>query len=272
MSSRFEWRNRRTLITGASAGIGQSFAELAAARGSHLVLTARRGDRLEALATTLRSRHGVDVDCIVGDLAEPGAVAALCAELDARGCQVDILVNNAGYGVPGGFHQSDWATHARFLQVMVNAPAELIHRLLPGMRERRFGAIVNVASMAGLVPGSAGSTLYAGSKAMLIKFSQSLSLESRDHGIRVQALCPGFTYSEFHDVTGARQLVSRMPKRMWLDAETVVAASFDGLDADRVICVPGRFNRLLKFIGKHLPDQMALHLVGRRSREFRQFD
>lgn len=272
MSANFDWRGQRALITGASAGIGQTYAEMTAAHGCHLVLTARRIDRLEALAATLRAKHGVTVDCIAADLADPAAVEALCATMTERDLAIDVLVNNAGFGVPGAYHQSEWAAQARFLQVMVNAPCELAHRLLPGMRERRRGAIINVASLAGLVPGSAGSTLYGGAKSMLIKFSQSLSLETAGLGIRVQALCPGFTYSEFHDVTGARALVSQMPNYLWMDAASVVQASFDALDCDRVICVPGRVNRLLKFISKHLPDQAALRLVGRQSRQFRQFD
>jgi short-subunit dehydrogenase len=272
MSANFDWRGQRALITGASAGIGQTFAEMAAARSCHLVLTARRIDRLEALAATLRAKHGVEVDCIAADLADPAAAQSLCVTLAERGLAIDVLVNNAGFGVPGAYHQSDWPTQARFLQVMVDAPCELAHRLLPGMRDRGRGAIVNVASLAGLVPGSAGSTLYGGAKSMLIKFSQSLSLETAGRGIRVQALCPGFTYSEFHDVTGARALVSRMPKFLWMDAASVVQASFDALDRDRVICVPGRINRLLKFIAKHLPDQAALRLVGRRSNQFRSID
>ena len=272
MSANFDWRGQRALITGASAGIGQTYAEMAAARGCHLVLTARRIDRLETLAASLRSKHGIEVDCIAADLADPVAIEALCATLAERGLAIDVLVNNAGFGVPGAYHQSDWATQARFLQVMVNAPCELAHRVLPGMRERRRGVIVNVASLAGLVPGSARSTLYGGAKAMLIKFSQSLSLETQGRGIRVQALCPGFTYSEFHDVTGARPLVSQMPSYLWMDAASVVRASFDAIDRDRVICVPGRVNRLMKFFAKHLPDQAALRLVGRRSKQFRQFD
>ena len=232
MTQAFEWRGQRALISGASAGIGQTYAEMAAARGCHLVLTARRMDRLESLAATLRTKYGIEVDCIAADLAEPAAIESLCATLAERGLSIDVLVNNAGFGVPGAYHQTDWATQARFLQVMINAPAEFAHRLLPGMRERRRGAIINVASLAGLVPGSAGSTLYGGSKAMLIKFSQSLSLETSGRGIRVQALCPGFTYSEFHDVTGARALVSQMPNYLWMDAASVVKAWFDALDHD----------------------------------------
>lgn len=272
MKTSFDWRGQRALITGASAGIGQTYAEMSAARGCHLVLTARRIDRLESLASKLRATYGIEVDCIAADLAEPTAIADLLADLERRQLTIDIIVNNAGFGVPGAYHQSDWVAQARFLQVMINAPCELVHRLLPGMRERRHGAIINVASLAGLVPGSAGSTLYAGSKAMLIKFSQSLALETNGLGIRVQALCPGFTFSEFHDVTGARELVSKMPDYLWMDAASVVQASFDALDRDRVICVPGRVNRLLKFIAKHLPDQAALGLVGRRSKQFRRLD
>jgi uncharacterized protein len=272
MQTSNEWRGRRALVTGASAGIGQVFAEVLAAQGCHLVLTARRLDRLEALAATLRSAHGITVDCVAADLGESDAVKTLCDTLEQRGLAIDLLINNAGYGVPGAYHQSDWATQSRFLRVMVDAPCELVHRLLPGMRERRRGDIVNVASMAGLVPGSAGSTLYGGAKAMMVRFSQSLSLENAARGLRVTALCPGFTYSEFHDVTGARDLVGRMPRWMWMDARSVVEAGLDALRRGRVICVPGRINRLMKFIAKHLPDQAALRMVGRRSKQFRQFD
>lgn len=260
------------MVTGASAGIGEVFAQALAARGCHLVLTARRLDRLTALATQLRERHGIKVTCIAADLTDADAVAKLCAAIDARGLAVDVLINNAGFGVPGAYHQSDWPTQARFLRVMIEAPCELVHRLLPGMRERRRGAIINVASLAGLVPGSAGSTLYGGAKAMLIKLSQSLSLENAAHGIRVQALCPGFTYSEFHDVTGSRDLVSRMPRYMWMRADAVVQASLAAIEADRVICVPGLVNRWLKFVAKIVPDQTALRIVGRRSSRFRKFD
>ncbi len=260
------------MVTGASAGIGEVFAQALAARGCHLVLTARRLDRLTALATQLRERHGIKVTCIAADLTDADAVAKLCAAIDAEGQAIDVLINNAGFGVPGAYHQSDWPTQARFLRVMVEAPCELVHRLLPGMRERRRGAIINVASLAGLVPGSAGSTLYGASKAFLVKFSQSLSIEQRDRGIRVSALCPGFTYSEFHDVTGARSLVSKMPRWLWMDAKTVVEQGLTAIERGQVICVPGRVNQLLKFIAKHLPDALALRIVAGRSAQFRVID
>ncbi len=180
-----------SLITGASAGIGAAFARHLATLGHDLVLTARRVDRLEALAGELREKHGISVTVLPNDLADPGAPQALCDALLQRGLQVDWLINNAGYGVPGSFLTNDWKTHADFLQVLLTAPTELAWRLLPGMRKRGYGRVINVASLAGHVPGPAGHTLYAASKAYLIKFSQSLALENHAAGVNVCAPVPG---------------------------------------------------------------------------------
>ncbi|HZP65148.1 MAG TPA: SDR family oxidoreductase [Rudaea sp.] len=260
------------LVTGASAGIGAAFARELAARGHALVLTARRIDRLEALAGELASRHGVRVECIAADLADPAAPAALCAEIARRGLAIDVLVNNAGYGVPGSFLVPPWQAHADFIQVMITAPCELVYKLLSGMRERGRGRIVNVASLAGLIPGSAGHTLYAASKAFLIKFSQSLALENAVHGVKVCALCPGFTYSEFHDVTGTRGVVSKMPGWMWLDAASVARIGMDAVERGEIVCVTGRVNRIIKALFKLLPDRMALRMIQKRSKNFRNAD
>ena len=137
------------------------------------------------------------VELIVEDLEQPDAPARLCSELEARGLKIDVLVNNAGYGVPGSYLSSSWEVHSRFLQIMVTAVAELTYRLLPGMIGRRHGRIINVASLAGLVPSPAGHTLYAAAKAFLIKFSESLAHEVRRHGVLVTAVCPGFTSASF---------------------------------------------------------------------------
>ena len=202
---------RTALVTGASAGIGRAFAEVLAAHGYRLVLVARRADRLEAAAAELRQRHGIETSAITADLAEPDAPARLAAELERRGLTVDVLVNNAGYGVPGRYEQSPWARHDANLRVMVTAVCELTHRLLPGMIERKWGRIINIASLAGHVPAPAGHTLYAATKAFLVRFSESLHAEHVRDGVHTCAVCPGFTYSEFHDVTGTRAKVSQMP-------------------------------------------------------------
>ena len=147
-----------------------------------------------------------------------------------RGIAVDVLVNNAGYGVTGSLVSREWKTHAEFIEVMITAPTDLCHRFVPAMRERGFGRIVNVPSFAGLMPAPAGHTLYAASKAYLIRFSEALALENRHHGINVCAICPGFTHSEFHDVTGSRKAVSKMPKWVWLDADDVARAGLDAVE------------------------------------------
>jgi short-subunit dehydrogenase len=251
------------LITGASSGIGAAFAEVVAARGFDLVLTARRRDKLDAVAESLRQRHARRVDVIVLDHGEPGANERLCAELDARGLTIDALVNNAGYGVPGLYVNVPWATQETMLRVMVSGVAELTRRLWPGMLERGYGRVINVASLAGLVPAPAGHTLYGAAKAFLIKFSEALAQEGRPHGVHVTALCPGFTRSEFHDVTGTREQMSRLPSWFWLEADTVARLGFDAVEAGIPVYVPGRVNRAIVLAVRYVP-QRIVHAVGRR--------
>jgi uncharacterized protein len=257
------------LITGASAGIGAAFARELARRGWSLLLVARRTERLDELGRELATAHGIETRSFGLDLADPAAPLRLFEWTQAQGLNIDMLVNNAGYGVPGALHKQPWDKHRDFIQVLLTAPVELCYRYVPGMRERGHGYIVNVASLAGHVPGSAGHTLYAADKAFLIKFSQSLALENMAKGVNVCALCPGFTYSEFHDVVGSRGAVSKMPKFMWMSAEEVARQGVDAVLRGDVVYVNGRVNRFVKFIAKHLPDGFMLRMVQRRSKSFR---
>lgn len=258
------------LITGASSGIGEALAREYARRGIPLVLTARRLDRLQKLAAELRNQ--VPVQVIGADLADPQAPAQLVAEIERRGVKLRILVNNAGYGVPGRYLTKEWLVHAQFLQVMMGAVSELTWRVLPALRASGNGRIINVASFAALVPGADGQTLYAAAKAYMVKFSESLSLENADHNVKVTALCPGFTWSEFHDVTGTREMMSKLPKWAWLQADDVARAGIDGVERGRVIVVPGRVYKLLHFVARHLPDRWVLGLMGRNSKKIRKVD
>jgi short-subunit dehydrogenase len=257
------------LVTGASAGIGAAFARELAARGHALVLTARRLDRLEALAAELRAAHGVPVECIACDLADPNAPDLLLAETERRGLVIGMLVNNAGYGVTGSLVSRNWKTHAEFIEVMIAAPTALCHRFIPGMRKRGFGRVINVASFAGLMPAPAGHTLYAASKSYLIRFSEALALENRHHGIRVCALCPGVTHSEFHDVSGSRDSVSKMPKWVWLDSAEVARDGLDAVERGIVVRVVGVRYRMIRALFKLLPDALALKLIAAYSGNFR---
>lgn len=261
---------RTCLITGASAGIGEAFAEVFARERFDLVITARRGERLEAVASRLRARYGIEVHAIVEDLADRAAPARVCADIAARGLTIDVLVNNAGYGVPGVYTASPWERHAAFLQVMVVAVAELTHRLLPGMLERGYGRIVNVASVAGLVPAPAGHTLYGASKAFVIKFSEALSHEVASRGVHVTALCPGFTYSEFHDVTGTRAQMNELPRWMWLDALSVAQQGFDAVMAGRPIWITGRLYRSIALLVRLMPASLVEAVSRRMGRTYRR--
>lgn len=262
---------RLALITGASAGIGAASARIYASHGYDVALTARRADRLEGLAAEIRLRSGVEAYAIPADLAEPTGVDTVLAALAEQGRVVDALVNNAGYGLPGTYDSTAWADQAKILQLMLTGVCEMTHKVLPGMVERKFGRIVNVASLAGLVPGAAGHTLYAATKGFLVKFSQSLHLENLQTGVHVSALCPGFTYSEFHDVNGTRaQVAQGVPEWMWLGADEVAAAGYEAAEANRSICVPGAPNKAIAAIAKIVPDDWALALMASQGSRFRK--
>lgn len=258
------------LITGASSGIGAALAREYARRGVPLVLVARRAERLQALAAELSPQ----VECVViaADLADPATPARLFEQTQARGLFIETLVNNAGYGVPGRYLSADWKTHADFLQVLMTSVAELTHRYLPAMEAAGRGRILNVASLAGLVPASAGHTLYGATKLWLIRFSESLDHESRQRGVHVTALCPGMTYTEFHDVNGMRDKVSKLPKGIWLTSEAVARLGVDAVEAGKPRIVTGRANRAIAALCKYLPDAVARALIGSRSKDFRDAD
>jgi len=265
-----EGEGKTALVTGASAGIGQAFAELLASRGYDLVLTARRRDRLEALAKTLSNQHGVRVEIIADDLADPAAPSRIAAELKARKLHVDVLINNAGYGVPGLYMKSSWSDHARFIQIMVTAVAELCYLLLPAMQERRWGRIINVASVAGMVPSPAGHTMYGASKAFLIRFSESLNAEGQASGVNATALCPGFTHTEFHDVLGTREQMNQLPGYLWLNAQDVVLEGYNAVMNGEPVKVNGWIYRRLIWLAGTLPNWAVRAVSGRAGRTYRK--
>ena len=266
MNESGEDSRRTALITGASAGIGAALARVFASHRFNVVLTARRANRLYALAEELRTMHGIEARAMPADLARSASCAELVGALDSEGVGIDALVNNAGYSVPGLYRETSWEMQRDFIQVLVTAPCELTHRLLPGMTSRGYGRILNVASVAGLMPGSASHTLYGGAKAMLIKFSQSLHSEQKGTGVFVTALCPGFTSSEFHDVSGTRAEMRRLPKFMWLSAERVAAEGYRAVMKNEPICIPGAQYRLISTFARLLPMKAAHRLGEARSR------
>lgn len=258
----------RILITGASAGIGQACARVYAQRGWDLILTARRREPMEHLGAELAQNFNTDSQIVTADLAAADGAKALlnaCAPL-----QIDGLINNAGYGMPGRFLDSPWDNHAAFLQLMLTAPVELSRALAGPMAERGFGRIINVASLAGFIPGSKGHTQYGAVKSFLIKFSESLNMELAEAGVHVTALCPGFTLSEFHDVNGTRAAVSQLPEWMWMDAPDVAEAGYYASEKNRAVFIPGKANKSIAALTKILPNALALKIMDKRSESFRK--
>ena len=247
------------LITGASAGIGSAFARLLAAESRSLLLVARREDRLHALAAELRATHGVRCEVLAADLTDPGAPARIADHARALELDIDILVNNAGMSGSGTFAGTPWPTLAAEVQVMVTAVTELAHRVVPGMKERGWGRIVNVSSLAALAP-PAESLLYSGIKSYVLLMSQALDMELRRDGINVTALCPGFTRTEFHDVMGTRAAASKVPRVMWQQPDDVVREAWAAVNAGRPICVPGKVNKLLAAAVRPLPRAVQYRL------------
>ncbi|MDX1626287.1 MAG: SDR family oxidoreductase [Wenzhouxiangellaceae bacterium] len=259
------------VVTGASAGLGSEYARQLAARGWDLVLTARREERLAALASEIEREHGTAARVVSADLADPEAPGRI-VEAAGEDPKPALLVNNAGYAIPGHYNAADWEAHRDFLQVMVRAVAELTWRLLPGIREQGRGGVINVASLAGIAPGSSGHTLYPAVKAWLIKFSESLAVENASAGIRVQAFCPGFTRSEFHAAAGTEDVVSRVPGFMWMQADDAVGRSLDQFEKTNgtTVYVPGAVNKFLAMLSRKLPYRTTLWIAGGRAGRFRR--
>ncbi|RST29630.1 SDR family oxidoreductase [Sphingomonas ginkgonis] len=225
-----------TLITGASAGLGVDFARQLGARGHTLVLAARRIDRLRALAAELGNARPVAID-----LSEPRAAERLLADLAVHGEHVDWLVNNAGFGLTGRVAEQDGARLRQMIDLNCGALTELAHAVLPGMIERRGGAILNVASTAAFQPGP-GMAVYFATKAFVLSFTEALHEEVRPHGIKVSALCPGPTRTEFGDVAGFRG--NGLSERLSADSASVVKAGIEGLEKNRAVVIPGAANKL----------------------------
>ena len=248
------------LVTGASAGLGREFALLLAERGHDLVVVARREERLVALKKEVAEKYGVRTKIVVEDLSHAAAPRRILDELRASKLEVDFLVNNAGYAINGGFAENEWSAHADFLQVMVTSWLHLAHGLLPAMVRKGRGRVLNVSSLASLCPEPPGS-LYAPSKALMTTASRALRFELLGTGVHCTALCPGFTYTEFHDALGVRAQMDTMPKYMWQHARPVCLAGLEGVERNMPIVVPGAFNKTAAALCRVLPYALTSKLI-----------
>ena len=238
------YADRWALITGASSGIGAEFARKLAARGMHLILTARRKELLAALAEELHTRHGTKTEVIIGDLSDPGVPQRLFEDVQARGIPVELLVNNAGFGWVGTVDETDADNMCQMMRLNNQALVDLTYRFAPGMLARGHGGIINVASVAAFQP-VAYMPVYAASKAFALHFSEALWAECRDRGVTVTALCPGTTQTEFFDVAN---VPGWLKKHRFSTPEQVVKAGLRALERRKQFAVPGWRNRFMTFL------------------------
>lgn len=247
------------LITGASAGLGAGFARAYAARGENLVLVARDGERLAALARELTAAHGIRARVLAQDLAAPGAVPAVIGALAADDIKVTKLINNAGFGLNGPFVELDGATQARMIDLNCRVPVELAHALAPAMVARRRGGILNVASTAAFQPGPWMAVYYA-SKAFLLSFSEALHEELKDSGVKVAALCPGPTKTEFF--ARAEMGETKLSRHLAGDPAQVVSDGIAALEANQAVKVSGVLNAAMAGSVRFAPRPLARLIAG----------
>ncbi len=259
--------NGVVVITGASSGIGAAFARELGRRGFDLILTGRRREQLELLAQELRHAYNIRVEVIIAELADDNALEQLAERIRSE-AQLGMLINNAGFGTGGApFHTQNYAIHQAMLKVHVQATVRLTYAALPTLLTRRRGAIINVSSVAAFFP-IPYHVMYIATKEFIRVFSEALAIELRGSGVQVQALCPGFTRTNFHARLGAK------PDRFYrtsgpmkaMSAEEVVEASLRCLARGEVICVPGVHNRLASYLPCLIPRRLQHWLLGRFGR------
>lgn len=247
------------LVTGATAGIGNAFARRLAAEGYDLILVARDAQRLNTTAQRLREQHHIEVEPLPADLCDANAVSEVERRLSDPSRPVDLLVNNAGFGTGGNFWSLDVERFQRQLDVNVTAVLRLSHAAVGVMRARGSGDIINVSSVSGFFT-SSGST-YAATKAWVTAFSKGLAGRLAGSGVRVLALCPGYTRTEFHQRAGLD--MRRLPNALWLDADQVVDEALSDLRRGRVLSIPGKAYKAIVLIGRLIPEPLQRRIVAR---------
>ena len=247
---------KTALITGASSGIGEAFANALAAQGVDLVLVARSEDKLRALAKQLAEVHSRRVEVIAADLSLAGSAAKVHAATQALGMNVDLLINNAGFGTAGAFYQQDPERERQEIMLNVAAVVDLAHAFLPAMIEGRNGGIGNIASMAGFQP-MPYMAVYAATKAFVLSFGQGLRQEVRSKGVKVLSVCPGPVDTPFFEATGNQKLRSTVPKPTMVTTETVVRESLRALRAGRSVVVPGVASKVMAAWTRTMPRDMV---------------
>ena len=252
------------LITGATAGIGASFAELLAKKGHDLVIVARDLERLNQNATKWRESFGVEVEVLVADLSRDEDIRRVELRLQNSSRPIEVLINNAGFGIKTSFLVSEISDEIALLDVLVTAPMRLMHAVLPTMKARNSGVIINVSSIAGWI----ASGTYSAAKSYLTVISESLHTELSSSNVKVLALAPGYTRTEFHQRGNMK--MSGLPNWLWLTSERVAEDAWKAAQAGKAICIPGRQYQVISKLTRYAPRswvrKLGMNLGSRRGR------
>ncbi|MHA1996114.1 MAG: SDR family NAD(P)-dependent oxidoreductase [Candidatus Hodarchaeales archaeon] len=253
--------NKSALITGATSGIGKAFAYRFADLGYDLVITGRRDEIIRSIAKEISTEYGVSVEVLIVELSNPTDLTRVVQKATSLS-NLEVLVNNAGFATRGTFAENDVQIHKKMIEVHVQALVELTHAVIPMMQQQKHGTIINVSSMGAFLIGP-HNTVYCGTKAFIRNFTESLHLELRNTGIKVQLLCPGFVYSDFHTKMDFNLDTFQKNRGLmrWMTPEQVVSGSLQDLRKGRVISIPGRSNRVTYHLSRFLPRSIFYRMI-----------
>ncbi|GGA55828.1 SDR family oxidoreductase [Okeania sp. KiyG1] len=261
---------KTALITGASSGIGEIFAKELATRKTNLVLVARSEDKLQQLANQLQSQYQIQADVIVQDLTAPAATKSVFETVFQKGLSIDLLVNNAGFGDYGNFTERPLEKQVNMIQLNITALVELTHLFLPGMQQNKSGAIINVSSIGGFQP-LPYMSVYGATKAFVLSFSEALWAENQDSGVKILALCPGPTESEFFQTAEFPKSVGGSSMSKLTPAEEVVKDALQALEKNQSNVVTGGFlNQVIVNMSRLFPRETLISAVEKQFRSIQQ--
>lgn len=254
----YDKERKVAVITGATSGIGRSYAIYFASQGYDLIITGRRENLIAEIEKDLQEKFNIRVESIIADLSRQTDLNRLLTVLGKRS-DIEILINNAGYGLNCAFSEDEIGHQLNMMKVHIHAPLMLIHKVLPSMIQNRKGVIINVSSLAANMP-TANSAMYSGTKSFLKSFTESLYMDLSGYGIKLQCICPGFTKSDFHRNSNLKDNLKPFP---WMTPEQVVEYSIYCLNKGQVICIPGFFYRALNLLVSVLPRKAYYLLFGK---------
>ncbi len=260
-------KGKLAIITGATSGLGYTFAQTLARLHCNLLITGRRVKRLQRIKEHLEKSYSIHVETVCVDFNDQKQFNLLLSKIDQLET-IDMLVNNAGYGSRKDFFEDNYESQSQMLNVLVQASTQLIHNVVPKMKQKGQGTIINVSSLSAFLPAPL-NFMYCSAKSFMVEFSECLHVGLADTDIKIQVLCPGFIRTAFHSRIGQEENTGWLQEKLlWMNPEDVVKSSLNSLKGRRVICIPGIVNQLIYRLAKHLPKSFCYWLTAQQARHY----